>query len=243
MGYKIEKAMSFIKTAELAKSAWEELKEFETAEAVETLKKCGITEGMTVLDIGCGHGHYTFPAAVAAGENGRVIAVDINEGFFRHINDRAVEYNMKNIMCLKANEIGLDEYKSSIDFIILYDILHGMFSEWENTTKAEFAESIASLLKPGGILSLALYSETEIKRVPAKSKTGKDTLKAVSVPHEEAVQPYIEIIQSTGLRLHGIVENGGVHFCDYHNPKKWREHGEIKISSLERRNIYNFIKQ
>ena len=57
------------------KTAWEELKEFETVEAVETLKKCGIAEGMTVLDFGCGHGHYTFAASIAAG-SGKVIAVD-----------------------------------------------------------------------------------------------------------------------------------------------------------------------
>ncbi len=242
VGYRIEKAMSFIKTAELAKSTWNDLKRFETVEAVEILKKCGIVEGMTVLDMGCGHGHYTFPAAVAAGENGRVIAVDIHEKLFRHINSRAAEYDMKNIICLKADEKGLDKYKNSIDFIILYDILHGMFNEWGDTTKLEFAKNIVSLLNPSGILSLALYSEIEVKKIPAKTKTGKDTFKVVTVPHEEAIQPYIEILQSIGLKLHSIVENGGVHFDDYHNPKKWHEYGEIKISSLEKRNIYNLKK-
>lgn len=31
---------------------------------------------MTVMDIGCGYVHYTIPAAIAAGTNGSVIAID-----------------------------------------------------------------------------------------------------------------------------------------------------------------------
>ena len=153
---------------------------------------------------------------------------------------------MKKIFCLKTNEKGLSEYKENIDFIILYDVLHGLFNfskaDWGKTTKIEFVDNLVSLLKKDGILSLALYSEIECKRVPFITKTGKDSFKLVQVPHEEAIKPYIRLMEASGLELYKVIENGGVHFDDFHNPTKWRKFGEIKISSLERRNIYNFKK-
>jgi len=138
------------------------------------------------------------------------------------------------------------EYIGSVDFIILYDVLHGIFnytkSDWGETTKLELIDSLVSLLKQGGILSLALYDEIEHKRVAVKTKNGKDSFKSEPIPHDEAIKPYIELMESSGLALHSVIENGGVHFDDFHNPTKWRKYGEVKVNSLDRRNIYNFIK-
>lgn len=247
---KTQNIMSHIRTVmthKIGKSAWEELREFETVEAVETLKKCGIVPGMTVLDMGCGHGHYTIPASIALSENGKVIAVDMDNKVLKHVEKRSVELNLKNITCLKTNEKGLSEYKESIDFIILYDVLHGLFNytkaDWGTTTKLEFISDLVSLLKENGILSLALYSEIDHKRVPVKTEKAKDSFKVVRISHEEAIQPYIELMHANGLKLYNVIENGGVHFDDFHNPAKWRKYGEVLVSSLERRNIYNFIKR
>ena len=163
-----------------------------------------------------------------------------------YTENKAAELNLQNIICLKANEKGLDKYKEKIDFIILYDVLHGLFnytkSDWGKTTKLEFIDSLVSLLKPTGILSLALYSEIESKRIAVKTKDGTESFKSVPVSHDEAIQPYIELMRVSGLELSGVVENGGVHFDDFHNPSKWRKYGEVKVSSLERRNICNFVK-
>ena len=235
---------SFMSVPQTDMSAWDELKKFETTEAVEILKKCGITEGMTVLDMGCGHGHYTFPASIATGSGGKVIAVDLDKKVLNYAENKAAEFDLKNIVFLRTSEKGLDKYKKSIDFIILYDVLHGLFnhtkSDWGKTTKLEFIDSLVSLLKPSGILSLALYDEIEYKKVAVKTKNGNESFKSVPVPHDEAIQPYIELMLASGLELSGVIENGGVHFDDFHNPSKWRKYGEVKISSLERRNIYNF---
>ena len=247
---KVQHIVSYIKSfMPIAASkipTWEELQIFETDEAVKTLKRCGITEGMTVLDMGCGHGHYTFAASIATGAEGKVIAVDKDKYVLKHVESKATEYNLKKIFCLKTNEKGLSEYKENIDFSILYDVLHGLFNfskaDWGKTTKIEFVDNLVSLLKKDGILSLALYSEIECKRVPFITKTGKDSFKLVQVPHEEAIKPYIRLMEASGLELYKVIENGGVHFDDFHNPTKWRKFGEIKISSLERRNIYNFKK-
>jgi len=42
-------------------------------------KTFGISEGMTVIDYGCGPGRYTTEFAKIVGEKGKVYAVDIHE--------------------------------------------------------------------------------------------------------------------------------------------------------------------
>lgn len=227
----------------------DELMAFETGEAVEILKNCGITEGMTVLDMGCGYGQYTFPASIAVGAEGSVIAVDSEKEtkVLEYVKSKALKYNLKNIICLKTNEKGLSEYKESIDFIILYDVFHCIYNyskkDWGITTKHKFIETLVSLLKSNGIFSFALFNEIEHKKVPVMNKNGHYWNKTIPINHEEAIQPYLTRLQASGLNLYKIVENGGVHFDDLYLPNFWRDYSDIKLSSLERRNIYNFTKK
>ena len=45
----------------------------------EILAGAGLRHGMTFIDIGCGEGFFSIPAAHMVGENGHVYAFDINE--------------------------------------------------------------------------------------------------------------------------------------------------------------------
>ncbi len=83
----------------------------------------------------------------------------------------------------------------------------------------------------------------EHKRIPVKTKDGSVSYKLKSISHDEAIKPYIKLIQESGFTLYNVIENGGVHFDDFHKPEKWRKYGEVKVSSLEKRNIYNFVKK
>jgi ubiquinone/menaquinone biosynthesis C-methylase UbiE len=44
-----------------------------------TLKEIGLRAGMVFMDIGCGDGFFTIPAAQQVGETGKVYALDIND--------------------------------------------------------------------------------------------------------------------------------------------------------------------
>lgn len=222
------------------KNVWEELHEFETVEAVETLKSCGLNEGMTVLDMGCGHGHYSIAASIAAGATGRVFAVDKVRKVIKAASNRAMSLKLSNITFLNTDEKGLGEYISEIDFLIIYDVLH--LGEWKEHREDKL-KALRSLLKDQGILSLALYSDMERKPDPNANPTPKGFLRTVRISHEEAIKPYLELIEACGFRLQNVVENGGVHFDDFHSSYHWRKFGEVRVSKLERRNIYNFIKQ
>ncbi len=57
----------------------------------DTLGLFGISAGMTVLDLGCGTGLFTIPAARMVGESGRVHAVDIQTQMLDVTRTRAEE--------------------------------------------------------------------------------------------------------------------------------------------------------
>lgn len=47
----------------------------------------------------------------------------------------------------------------------------------------------------------------------------------------------MEIIESSGFKLKNIVKNQGIHFDDY-----WKKKSNVSFSTLERKDIYNFVK-
>ena len=53
------------------------------------LQSIGMQKGQYVLDFGCGEGYYTIPAATVVGDQGKVYAVDKDEGALRKLSKRA----------------------------------------------------------------------------------------------------------------------------------------------------------
>ena len=58
--------------------------------------------GMTVLDIGCGPGRLTIPVAKQVGQQGQVVAIDIQPGMLRRAQDKAKAANLTNIRFQEA---------------------------------------------------------------------------------------------------------------------------------------------
>ena len=62
-----------------------------------TLKAVGLRAGMVFMDIGCGDGFFTIPAAQLVGEKGVVYAVDTDAAAVEKLNDKAGEKGLANI--------------------------------------------------------------------------------------------------------------------------------------------------
>jgi ubiquinone/menaquinone biosynthesis C-methylase UbiE len=66
-------------------------------EANTVMELANIREGMTVADIGAGEGYYTVRLAERVGENGRVLAQDIDPDALRRLGSRVEEERLDNV--------------------------------------------------------------------------------------------------------------------------------------------------
>jgi SAM-dependent methyltransferase len=55
---------------------------------VKTLQGAGIEPGQTVLEVGCGTGFFTIPAAKLIGDEGSLVAMDPSSGFIEHVTKK-----------------------------------------------------------------------------------------------------------------------------------------------------------
>ena len=89
------------------------------------LKGIGLKKAQTVLDFGCGAGHYTIPAAKVVGEEGRVYAVDKDRNVLDKLMQIVKSEGLKNIEPMETSqELKIDLEDESIDVVLLYDVLH-----------------------------------------------------------------------------------------------------------------------
>ncbi|MGM0532241.1 MAG: class I SAM-dependent methyltransferase [Bacteroidota bacterium] len=116
------------------------------------LENIGLKKNYTVLDFGCGEGHYTIPAAKVVGEQGKVYAVDKSRFTLDELMDDAKSQGLDNIFPVvdHSEELDIDLEEGSVDFMLFYDVLH--FIEPEKRRKVY--KNACKLLKSGGILSV-----------------------------------------------------------------------------------------
>lgn len=69
----------------------------ERGEAQAVMDLANITEGMTIADIGAGEGYYTVRLATRVGENGRVLAQDIDRDALERLGRRVERERLENI--------------------------------------------------------------------------------------------------------------------------------------------------
>jgi len=116
------------------------------------LKDIGIKRGQSILDFGCGAGHYTIPAAKVAGEEGKVYALDKDREVLNQLMQTAESEGLKNIVpiVVQSEELEINLGQKFVDAMLLYDVLHYMKLE-DRKRIYKFAHRV---LKIGAILSV-----------------------------------------------------------------------------------------
>ena len=107
-----------------------------------------VEPGMSVLDAGCGPGRLTLPLAREVGPQGRVVAMDVQEGMLSRTREKVQAENLNHVEFLNA---GLGDGKlepNRFDRAVLVAVL----GEIPDQPKA--LKEIFDALLPGGILSI-----------------------------------------------------------------------------------------
>lgn len=108
--------------------------------------------GMVALDVGSAMGYFTLPLARLVGENGRVIAVDLQEKMIRSLRSRARRAGLAGRIetrTCSSTSLGIDNLVDQVDFALAFAVMHEM-PEARGTLV-----SIYQSLRPGGRLLLA----------------------------------------------------------------------------------------
>ncbi len=93
-------------------------------DADKMLNDSGLDKGQTVLEVGCGPGHFTIPAANIVGNNGKIIAIDLNPFAIKKVQEKLSKQDITNVELKKidAQETNLED--NSIDLIFVFGVLH-----------------------------------------------------------------------------------------------------------------------
>ena len=90
---------------------------------LRTLRDAGVQPGQTVLEVGCGTGFFTLPAATLIGDQGRLIAMDVTSDFITRVSKKVEAANLKNVQVIKRNALDTGLDTASIDKVLLLGVI------------------------------------------------------------------------------------------------------------------------
>ena len=138
---------------------------FDLIDPATLWKELDFSKGITLLDLGCGPGHYALAAAQRIGPEGKVYAVDLWDEGLAHLQQRAGQeclYNIKGLVA-EAGDIPLDD--QSVDVGFMATVLHDLV---EAGTAAGALQEMLRVLKPGGLLAIVEFDKIDEPPGPPK---------------------------------------------------------------------------
>lgn len=158
-------------------------------ECSKLLRALEIRPGMTVCDLGCGNGFYTLKLAGLVGDEGTVLAVDIQPEMLHLLELRAKEQGMKNIRAIRGTVIDPKLPPRSVDLILLVDVYH------EFSHPVHMLAAIRASLAPGGRVALAEFrgEDPEVPIKPLHKMTKEQIVKEFVPNGLRLVREYDEL--------------------------------------------------
>ena len=114
----------------------------------KTLKAAGIRTGQQVLEVGCGPGFFTGPAARLLEPGGRLVTLDINPLATQRVAEKVRDSGARNVEILlkDAAETGLPSGHFDLAFVF------GV--SWRGAGREDAYQELYRVLKPDGILAI-----------------------------------------------------------------------------------------
>ena len=130
------------------------------------LQHAGLRSGDTAVDVGCGPGFMTLPAAELVGPDGRVFAVDIKERMLDLVSKRAAEAGLDNVTTVFNAGEGISVPDGVADFALCGLVLHYCPDE---AGREALVRDIGRMMKPGGRVLF-------IEHIPQPADDAKDRM-------------------------------------------------------------------
>ncbi len=146
------------------------------------IKALKIKPGQTVCDMGCGNGFYTLRMARMVGENGRVLAVDIQPEMLSLLDKQLKGKKIKNVEPILSTPIDPALPEGKVDLILIVDVYH------EFSYPEQMLRAMRKSLSPGGRIALAEF-RLEDPTVPIK------------LLHKMSKQQILKEYEPNGLKL------------------------------------------
>jgi len=130
------------------------------------LGTAGLKQGHKVLEVGCGPGYFTIPAAKIVGPEGFVLAADVHPRAIERVQKKIEKKGMKNVMPILANasSTGLPDHSVDLAFVFGLRYIAGGL---ENLTA-----ELHRVLHTGGILSFERTRGSEKVLIAGISRLG-----------------------------------------------------------------------
>lgn len=151
---------------------------------VKIMQGAEIRPGDTVLEVGCGSGFFTIPAARLIGEQGQLVAMDVLPVYVERVSQKTRAANLKNVRVIEGDALvtGLDT--ASMDAVMLFGVI-----PFPSLPLSRLLPEMHRILKPEGILTVWLFpTDAGVPRAILRSGLFKDINKRNGVYNYRSCQ-------------------------------------------------------
>ena len=139
---------------------------------VRTLKAAGVRPGFEVLEVGCGTGFFTIPAAELVGEEGSIHAFDIHPVAVEETSKKIRRARLENVRLTKTDALDTGLRDKNYDLILLFGVIPAPVLPLNR-----LLPEMHRLLRPGGSMAvwtgLPLWSPRQVTKGGLFTHTGK----------------------------------------------------------------------
>jgi len=113
------------------------------------LKGANILPGQIVLEVGCGTGYFTLPAAQLIGDNGSLVAMDVLSDSVALVSKKVQSADLKNVRVVKGDALDTGLDSENFHAVLLFGVIPAPM-----LPLAKLLPEMHRVLKAGGILSV-----------------------------------------------------------------------------------------
>lgn len=135
---------------------------------LETLKAAGLKPGQRVLEVGCGPGFYTIPAAKIVGADGILYAMDVNPRAIKLVENKMRKFALGNIKPVVGNAADTGLPDGGLDLVFVFGIGY-IAGGMDNLLK-----ELHRVIKTGGVLAFEKTHGSDEKLAQEVQRAGFD---------------------------------------------------------------------